>query len=64
AQGYNGLRVTGDMSWALKAPPGSERLIKYEAKLNEFFPGSKCIGICQYDKRLFPPALLMDVLYT
>ncbi len=64
AQGYSGLRVTGDMSWALKTPPGSEHIIKYEARLNEFFPGSKCIGICQYDKRLFPPPLLMDVLAT
>jgi PAS domain S-box-containing protein len=64
AQGYSGLRVTGDMSWALKNPPGSEEIIKYEAKLNEFFPDSKCTGICQYDKRLFPPPLLMDVLAT
>jgi len=64
AQGYSALRVTGDMSWALKTPPGSEQIIKYEARLNEFFPGSKCIGICQYDKRLFPPAVLMDVLAT
>ncbi|MDH3555602.1 MAG: MEDS domain-containing protein, partial [Deltaproteobacteria bacterium] len=64
AQGYSALRVTGDMSWALQTPPGSEQIIKYEAKLNDFFPGSKCIGICQYDKRLFPPALLMYVLET
>jgi PAS domain S-box-containing protein len=64
AQGYSGLRVTGDMSWALKSPPGSEQIIKYEAKLNRFFRGSKCIGICQYDRRLFPPPLLMDVLAT
>ena len=64
AQGYSALRVTGDMSWALQTPPGSEQIIKYEAKLNEFFPGSKCIGICQYDKLLFPPALLMYVLET
>ncbi|MDH3558798.1 MAG: MEDS domain-containing protein, partial [Deltaproteobacteria bacterium] len=64
AQGYRALRVTGDMSWALQTPPGSEQIIKYEAKLNEFFPGSKCIGICQYDKLLFPPALLMYVLET
>ena len=63
-QGYRGLRVTGDMSWALQTPPGSEHIIKYEAKLNEYFPGSKCIGICQYDRRLFPPAMLMDVLAT
>jgi len=64
AHGYSGLRATGDMSWTLKTPPGSEHIIKYEAKLNEFFPGRKCIGICQYDKRLFPPTMLMDVLAT
>jgi diguanylate cyclase (GGDEF)-like protein/putative nucleotidyltransferase with HDIG domain len=64
AQGYPALRVTGEMTWALQGLPGSERLIEYEAKLNEFFPGSNCLAICQYDQRAFSPALLLDVLYT
>ncbi|GAG34605.1 unnamed protein product, partial [marine sediment metagenome] len=55
AEGYAALRVTGEMSWALRGLPGSERLIEYEAKLNEFFPGSKCLAICQYDRRAFDP---------
>lgn len=62
AEGYPGLRVTGEMTWALRGLPGAERLIEYEAKLNLFFPGSKCMAICQYDMRRFPPALLLDVL--
>jgi hypothetical protein len=38
SEGFSALRVTGEMSWALKGAPGSERLIEYEAKLNTFFP--------------------------
>ncbi len=63
-QGYACLRVTGEMTWALRGLPGSERLIEYEAKLNEFFPGSLCMAICQYDRRRFDPEILLDVLTT
>jgi DNA-binding CsgD family transcriptional regulator len=62
AEGYPALRITGEMGWALRGLPGSERLIEYEGKLNEFFPGSRCIALCQYDWRSFGPQLLMDVL--
>jgi PAS domain S-box-containing protein len=64
AEGYPALRVTGEMTWALRGLPGSERLIEYEARLNEFFPGSQCLAICQYDRRRFDPAVLLDVLRT
>jgi len=64
AEGYPALRVTGEMSWALRGLPGSERLIEYEAMLNEYLPGSACIGLCQYDRRKFSPEVLLDVLRT
>ena len=64
AQGYNALRVTGEMSWTLRGLPGSERLIEYEGKLNHFFDLNRCLAICQYDVRLFPPELLLGVLAT
>jgi DNA-binding CsgD family transcriptional regulator len=64
AEGYPALRITGEMGWTLRGLPGSERLIEYEAKLNEFFPGNKCIVLCQYDWRAFGPQLVMDVLST
>jgi len=64
AEGYQALRVTGEMGWALRGLPGSERLIEYEGKLNGFFPGAKCIGLCQYDWRAFGPQLIMDVMST
>jgi PAS domain S-box-containing protein len=39
-------------------------LIEYEARLNAFFPGSQCLAICQYDRRRFDPAVLLEVLRT
>lgn len=61
---FDALRVTGEMSWALRGLPGSERLIEYEAKLNQFFQDNKCLAICQYDTRVFDPEILIDILET
>ncbi|MBW8000635.1 MAG: hypothetical protein FVQ80_01260 [Planctomycetes bacterium] len=33
--GYTGLRVTGETSWAKKGIPGSDRLIEYENAVNK-----------------------------
>lgn len=63
-EGYKALRVTGEMSWALKGLPGSERIVEYEAKLNTFLPGSQCLAVCQYDQRKFDPSVLLDILVT
>ena len=62
AEGYRALRGSSEMTWALRGLPGSERLIEYEARLNDFLPGSQCLVICQYDRRHFGPEVLVDVL--
>jgi hypothetical protein len=62
AAGFRGSRASGEMSWALKGIPGSERIIEYESMLNsvkEDFPHS---GMCQYDARLFDGATLLKIL--
>jgi hypothetical protein len=64
AQGYAALRVTGEMTWALAGEPGSERLVEYESRLNQFFPERKCYAVCQYDRRRFDPEMLLDILHT
>lgn len=64
AEGYTALRATGEMTWALAGEPGSERLVEYESMLNEFFPDSKCYGVCQYDRRRFDADMLLDILHT
>ncbi len=60
--GYSGSRVTGEMSWALRGLPGSERLLEYEIGINaidEPFPHG---GMCQYDARQWDGATLFRVL--
>ena len=60
--GFRGSRSTGEMSWALRGIPGSNRLLEYEALLNTVggdFPHS---GMCQYDARLFDGATLFKIL--
>lgn len=64
ADGFGGYRVAGEPTWALGRAPGADRLIEYEALLNDFFPGRPARGLCQYDRRRFPPALIRDVLRT
>ncbi|MFW5946472.1 MAG: PAS domain S-box protein [Candidatus Natronoplasma sp.] len=62
--GYDGVRVTGEMTWVLSDLPGTERLMEYEMKLNKFLPESDTIGLCQYNEERFPPEILIDVIYT
>jgi hypothetical protein len=60
--GYTGSRVTGEMTWAFKGIPGSERLLEYEVLLNTVTDPFPHIGMCQYDARLFDGATLFRVL--
>jgi hypothetical protein len=60
--GYSGTRGSGEMSWALKGVPGSERLIEFEALINAASETHHFLGICQYDARLFDGATLLNVL--
>jgi PAS domain S-box-containing protein len=64
SEGYPALRVTGEMTWVLRRFSSAEKLIQYEARLNDFLPGSRCLALCQYDRRHFEPAILLDVLRT
>ncbi|HEY4789381.1 MAG TPA: MEDS domain-containing protein [Bacteroidales bacterium] len=60
--GYKGVRISGEMSWALKEIPGADRIVEFEVianKSKETFPYS---GICQYDARLFDGATLFKIL--
>ena len=64
ADGYNGSRVTGEMSWALSHSEQTrlENLIDYETRLNyvlQKYPSTTC---CQYDARKFDGAIIMDML--
>ena len=60
--GYNGQRSCGEMTWALKGIPGSNRLLEYEALLKTVVAHFPHSGMCQYDARLFDGATLFKVL--
>jgi hypothetical protein len=60
--GYNGQRSCGEMTWALKGIPGSDRLLEYEALLNTVVANFPHSGMCQYDARRFDGATLFKVL--
>ena len=59
--GFSGLRMIGDMTWALGAPPGVEQLARYEAHSNELYMQGRALGICLYDQSAFGSELLRDV---
>jgi hypothetical protein len=60
--GWTGTRSTGEMAWAHRGFPGSERLLEYEALLNAVSTPYRHSGMCQYDARLFDGATLFRVL--
>ncbi|MBI5479120.1 MAG: MEDS domain-containing protein [Deltaproteobacteria bacterium] len=61
-QGYPGGRVSGEMSWALRGIPGSDRLMEYEALVNDVLATHPITAVCQYDARRFDGAAIFDVL--
>ncbi|MCX5654156.1 MAG: MEDS domain-containing protein [Planctomycetota bacterium] len=64
AQGYPALRVASDMTWACQKPPSLEKVIEYESRLNDFFTGSRCLAICQYDLGRAVPEVLLKIIYA
>ncbi|MFP3868014.1 MAG: MEDS domain-containing protein [Desulfobacteraceae bacterium] len=60
-EGYSGLVATGEMTWALRGYPGSDRLIEYELKLNEIL-NQGCLCLCQYHRHHFDSKLIEEAL--
>jgi hypothetical protein len=60
--GYTNVRVSGEMSWALKGVPGSKRLMEYEARVNEVLKTHPITAICQYDAARFSGYWILDAL--
>lgn len=62
--GYAAFRGTGEMTWALGAEPGTDRLLEYEAHLTGLIAGRPALLICQYNRPRFPPEIIRGVLLT
>src|SRR3984893_11746199 len=64
ASGFSGLRVVGEMTWALAGDLGTGPLIEYEAKLNYFVRDHPIAVTCQYDCNRFSPEVILNMIRT
>jgi signal transduction histidine kinase len=64
SQGFPALRATGETEWVLRGAPGLERWMEYESRLTHLLAHYNCFALCQYNRRLFPPELVLDVVRT
>ena len=62
--GFSGLRLAGEMTWALGPEPGCDRLIEYEALLNHWVANSHTVVLCLYSQSRFDAPCIHDVLRT
>ena len=53
-EGYGGLCATGDMKWELGTDDNFDRLLEYEARLEQVFRERPLRGICQYRRDSVP----------
>lgn len=60
-QGFPGLRVAVDMSWALQPVSGVEQLPVFEEGIAASLAGSGLSVLCQYDRERFDPVTLASV---
>ena len=58
--GFSGLRVTGEMSWALDLPFALSQLREYEEQLGHRWP-DRLAGLCQYNESRFPAHVVEDM---
>jgi anti-anti-sigma regulatory factor len=60
-EGFRGLRVAVDMSWALRPVAGVEQLPDFEEGIAAVVAGSTASVLCQYDREGFDPVTLASV---
>ncbi|MDX6742777.1 MEDS domain-containing protein [Actinocorallia sp. A-T 12471] len=53
AAGHAGLRLTGEMDWALRDVPGADGLPDFEERVGALVAGRRATALCQYDVRRF-----------
>jgi signal transduction histidine kinase len=64
SQGFSAVRATGETEWVLGGAPGVERWMEYECRMTHVLAQHKCVALCQYNRQLFPPELVLDAIRT
>jgi len=60
--GFSRLRITGDMGWAFSGAAGTERLIEYEALVNNVLNRNRQPAVCAYDVSRLTGTMMIDIL--
>jgi anti-anti-sigma regulatory factor len=60
--GYSALCATAEMSWTATRPHELAAAIRYEREVNRVFAAADIAGVCQYDRRLFAPDVLEQLI--
>ena len=61
SEGFSGLRITSDMSWALRPVAGLDQLMSYESRLTDLVADTNAMAVCQYDRHSFDTVTLAGV---
>jgi signal transduction histidine kinase len=64
SQGFSGLRLTGETEWMLRHSGAREQWLEYESRVTRTLARPNCLALCQYDRRLVPPEIVLDVIRT
>jgi two-component system, chemotaxis family, sensor kinase Cph1 len=62
--GFAGFRAAANMSWALEADDAAHQVIAYEALLKSLFASCRAIGLCLYNRKRMPLAVINGALAT
>src|SRR5919106_1179075 len=63
-EGFSGLRATGETEWLSKNGFRLEQWMEYETKLTHTLMEKGCIALCQYNRQIFPPEFMLDIIRT
>jgi putative nucleotidyltransferase with HDIG domain len=61
-EGYEGIKVAGEMTWILSGLPGTEKFSEYDDKFNKFIPESRIIAFCMYNELKFDKGILIEAI--
>lgn len=54
--GFTGLRISAEMSWALRGHGGANELARFEQQIQQVHDIRGLVALCQYDRRVFGSA--------
>jgi PAS domain S-box-containing protein len=63
-EGYKGLRIAGETTWALEDNQRIDHLVEFEESINNFFQDHDCNFLCIYNRDQFPAEVLEKVIRT